>query len=127
MYKQHEGYDALGSQLKKLKDEAEKILRKVKTDHPYIVTDNFQFYINTMEEMNTQLQNDIIAGYDVGVKRLHLQNLYMERMGQLFDLYKLKIYSNYKTLKESLNEALFFVNWNRLLNNEEIIASIYPN
>ena len=37
---------------------------------------------------------DIIAGYDLGVKRLHLQNLYMERMGQLFDLYSLKVYSN---------------------------------
>jgi hypothetical protein len=34
---------------------------------------------------------DIIAGYDLGVKRLHLQNLYMERMGQLFDLYNLKV------------------------------------
>lgn len=32
---------------------------------------------------------DIIAGYDLGVKRLHLQKLYMERMGQLFDLYSL--------------------------------------
>ena len=37
---------------------------------------------------------DIIAGYDLGVKRLHLQKLYMERMGQLFDLYNLKVYSN---------------------------------
>ncbi len=37
---------------------------------------------------------DIIAGYDLGVKRLHLQKLYMVRMGQLFDLYKLKVYSN---------------------------------
>ncbi|MGE0912073.1 hypothetical protein ACQGRJ_19215 [Bacillus atrophaeus] len=33
---------------------------------------------------------DIFAGYDLGVKRLHLQNLYMERMLQLFDLYNLK-------------------------------------
>lgn len=33
---------------------------------------------------------DIFAGYDLGVKRLHLQNLYMERMRQLFDLYNLK-------------------------------------
>ncbi|MCA1200855.1 hypothetical protein [Priestia flexa] len=37
---------------------------------------------------------DIFAGYDLGVKRLHLQNLYMERMGQLFDLYNLKVYNN---------------------------------
>lgn len=37
---------------------------------------------------------DIIAGYDLGIKRLHLQKLYVERMGQLFDLYNLKIYRN---------------------------------
>jgi hypothetical protein len=32
---------------------------------------------------------DIIAGYDIGLKRLHLQKLYMERMRQLFELYSL--------------------------------------
>jgi hypothetical protein len=37
---------------------------------------------------------DIIAGYDLGDKRLYLQKLYMERMGKLFDLYNLKAYSN---------------------------------
>ncbi|WP_352523312.1 hypothetical protein [Heyndrickxia oleronia] len=37
---------------------------------------------------------DIIAGYELGVKNLHLQKLYVERMGQLFDLYKLKVYNN---------------------------------
>lgn len=36
----------------------------------------------------------IIAGYDLGVKRLHLQKLYMERMGQLFDLYNIKVYNH---------------------------------
>ncbi|MBZ5753036.1 hypothetical protein [Metabacillus rhizolycopersici] len=46
---------------------------------------------------------DIIAGYDLGVKRLHLQNLYMERMGQLFELYNIKGYTIKNTLKESLN------------------------
>lgn len=39
---------------------------------------------------------DIVAGYDLGVKRLHLQNLYMERMGQLFELYNIKCYNNKK-------------------------------
>ncbi|MBT2715418.1 hypothetical protein [Bacillus sp. ISL-57] len=43
-------------------------------------------YFYTQQELE-----DIIAGYDLGVKRLHLKNLYMERMGQLFDLYKLKV------------------------------------
>lgn len=37
---------------------------------------------------------DIFAGYDLGVKRLHLKNLYVERMNQLFDLYNLKVYNN---------------------------------
>ncbi|MBT2729216.1 hypothetical protein J7E63_20175 [Bacillus sp. ISL-75] len=46
-------------------------------------------YFYTQQELE-----DIIAGYDLGVKRLHLQKLYMERMGQLFDLYKLKVYTN---------------------------------
>ncbi|MDQ0202175.1 hypothetical protein [Neobacillus ginsengisoli] len=46
-------------------------------------------YFYTQKELE-----DIITGYDLGVKRLHLQNLYMERMGQLFDLYKLKSIAN---------------------------------
>lgn len=32
---------------------------------------------------------DILAGYDLEYKQLHLNKLYMERMGQLFDLYNL--------------------------------------
>ncbi|PDY83595.1 hypothetical protein [Bacillus cereus] len=32
---------------------------------------------------------DILAGYDLEYKQLHLKKLYMERMGQLFDLYNL--------------------------------------
>jgi hypothetical protein len=46
-------------------------------------------YFYTQQELE-----DIFAGYDIGVKRLHLQNLYMERVGQLFELYNLKIYSH---------------------------------
>ncbi|WP_257129251.1 hypothetical protein [Bacillus cereus] len=42
-------------------------------------------YFYTQQELE-----DIIAGYDLGAKRLHLKNLYIERMEQLFDLYKLK-------------------------------------
>ncbi|PGT15170.1 hypothetical protein [Bacillus cereus] len=45
-------------------------------------------YFYTEQELE-----DIIAGYDLGVKKLHMQNVYMERMEQLFDLYKLKVYS----------------------------------
>ncbi|MCT1904334.1 hypothetical protein [Oceanobacillus sojae] len=39
-------------------------------------------YFYTQQEIE-----DILAGYDLGVKKLHLQNLYIERMSQLFDLY----------------------------------------
>ncbi len=59
MYKQHEGYNLLGSELRKLKDEAEKTLRTVQSEHPYIITDKFQFYINDIEESNTQLQDQL--------------------------------------------------------------------
>lgn len=45
-------------------------------------------YFYTEQELE-----DIIAGYDLGVKKLHVQNVYIERMEQLFDLYKLKVYS----------------------------------
>ncbi|PEV50744.1 hypothetical protein COK37_21055 [Bacillus thuringiensis] len=44
-------------------------------------------YFYTEQELE-----DIITGYDLGVKKLHLQDVYIERMEQLFDLYKLKVY-----------------------------------
>lgn len=34
---------------------------------------------------------DISAGYDLGIKRLHIQNLYIERMEQLFEMYSIKV------------------------------------
>ncbi|MBT2663930.1 hypothetical protein J7J00_00175 [Bacillus sp. ISL-4] len=43
-------------------------------------------YFYTQQELE-----DILTGYDLGVKRLHLKNLYVEWMEQLFDLYKLKV------------------------------------
>lgn len=45
---------------------------------------------------------DIFAGYDLGVKRLHLQNLYMERMRQLFN-------KRHKLCRSLLIEALLFI------------------
>ncbi|WP_430507766.1 PIN-like domain-containing protein [Rossellomorea marisflavi] len=59
MYKQHEGYKLLGTELRKLKEEAEKTLRTVQSEHPYIITDKFQFYINDIELSNTQLQDQL--------------------------------------------------------------------
>ncbi|WP_224773395.1 hypothetical protein [Metabacillus idriensis] len=38
---------------------------------------------------------DIFAYYDLDVKRLHLQNLYIERMSQLLDLYNMKGYNKH--------------------------------
>ncbi|WP_257962483.1 hypothetical protein [Bacillus sp. UMB0893] len=38
---------------------------------------------------------DIFACYDLDVKRLHLQNLYIERMSQLLDLYNMKGYNKH--------------------------------
>ncbi|WP_299739126.1 PIN-like domain-containing protein [uncultured Rossellomorea sp.] len=58
-FKQHEGYNLLGAELEKLKDSAAKTLRSVKSEHPYIKTDNFQFFINGLEEYNAQLQEQL--------------------------------------------------------------------
>ncbi|MDG5789658.1 PIN-like domain-containing protein [Evansella sp. AB-P1] len=59
MFKQHEGYNLLGSELKKLKEDAKKSLRTVQSEHPYIVTDNFQFYIEDIEKSNDKLQEQL--------------------------------------------------------------------
>lgn len=59
MFKQHEGYNSLGIELKKLKDSAEKTLRTVQSEHPYIVTNKFQFFIKNMEKSNAQLQEEL--------------------------------------------------------------------
>ncbi|MFN7251810.1 MAG: hypothetical protein ACK4M9_13565 [Anaerobacillus sp.] len=60
----------------KLKDYEQKIEFCNKEDEEMIK------YFYTQKELE-----DIIAGYDLGVKRLHIQYLYLERMGQLFDMY----------------------------------------
>lgn len=59
MYKQQEGFKFLGSELTKLTDNANKIMSKVKSQHPYITTDKFQFFINNLEESNMQLEAQI--------------------------------------------------------------------
>lgn len=59
MYKQQEGFKFLESELTKLTDNANKIMGKVKTQHPYITTDKFQFFINNLEESNMQLEAQI--------------------------------------------------------------------
>lgn len=59
MFKQNEGYDLLGKELKKLKEDAEKTLSTVKSKHPYIMTDNFHFFIESMEQSNQKLQEQL--------------------------------------------------------------------
>jgi PIN like domain len=59
MYKQNEGYNLLGKELMKLKKEAERILSSVKSKHPYIMTDKFQFFIKNMEISNQRLQEQL--------------------------------------------------------------------
>ncbi|PGX57077.1 hypothetical protein COE12_03535 [Bacillus anthracis] len=59
MLKQHEGYNLLGAELRKIKKDAEKTLSTVKSKHPYIMTDKFQFYIDNMEQSNAQLQEHL--------------------------------------------------------------------
>lgn len=59
MFKQNEGYDLLGKELRKLKEDAEKTLSTVKSKHPYIMTDKFQFFIKSMEQSNQKLQEQL--------------------------------------------------------------------
>lgn len=56
MYKQQEGYNNLGKKLGELKKSAEKALRNVESEHPYINTDKFKFFIENMEQLNAELQ-----------------------------------------------------------------------
>ncbi|MCP1324643.1 hypothetical protein COK07_24150 [Bacillus thuringiensis] len=59
MHKQQEGLKFLQSELTKLKDNANKAMSNVKSQHPYITTDKFQFFINNLEESNKQLETQI--------------------------------------------------------------------
>ncbi|EJQ73466.1 hypothetical protein IG7_00769 [Bacillus cereus HuA2-4] len=59
MFKQNEGYKLLGNEFNKLKEVAEKALNTVKSKHPYIITDKFQFFIEDMEQSNQKLQEQL--------------------------------------------------------------------
>jgi len=59
MFLQAEGYDLLGKELTKLKDDATKILSQVKSKHPYIITENFNFFIKNIELSNNSLQEQL--------------------------------------------------------------------
>ncbi|MGF9604256.1 PIN-like domain-containing protein [Bacillus subtilis] len=57
MNKQQEGYKYLHTELKKLKNEAEKVLRIAKSHHPYIHTEKFNFYTENLNKLNTELDS----------------------------------------------------------------------
>lgn len=61
MFKQFEGYDVLGKDLKKLKGNAEKVLRSVKSEHPYINTHTFEFFIKSLHQANEELTDKLEA------------------------------------------------------------------
>ncbi|UII58153.1 PIN-like domain-containing protein (plasmid) [Cytobacillus spongiae] len=59
MFKQKEGYDFLGKELEKLKEEARKTLSRVKSKHPYIMTEDFDLIIDSIEQSNNKLHQKI--------------------------------------------------------------------
>lgn len=59
MSKQHEGFKFLNSELLKLKESAEKVLKRVNSDHPYIDTSKFEFYVEEIEKSNDNLENAV--------------------------------------------------------------------
>ena len=59
MYKQNEGFDLLEKELRKLKEEAKRTLNTVKSKHPYIMTDKFEFFIDDIDQSNKKLQEMI--------------------------------------------------------------------
>lgn len=59
MFIQKEGYNLLGNELIKLKDDATKTLSTVKSKHPYIMTENFNFFIENIEKLNKSLNEKL--------------------------------------------------------------------
>ncbi|HDR4453815.1 PIN-like domain-containing protein [Bacillus sp. FSL K6-1338] len=59
MFKPNEGYELLGKELAKLKGDARKTLTTVKSKHPYIMTERFQFFIESIEQSDQKLQEQL--------------------------------------------------------------------
>lgn len=59
MSKQKEGYELLGKELIKLTEEAQKALDSVKAKHPYIMAEQFKFFVESMDQLNIKLQEEI--------------------------------------------------------------------
>ncbi|MGG0577512.1 hypothetical protein ABE036_26660 [Priestia aryabhattai] len=87
------------------------IMKKIEKRHRQKLQEYKQQKINFSTEEEEKLirlfytqqeLEDILTVYDLGIKRLHFQNLYVERMTQLFDLYNIKEYKNKNQFKEAL-------------------------
>lgn len=59
MFKPHEGYTLLENELKQLKENAQKILSSVKSKHPYIMIEKFNFFIDKIKKINHELYEQV--------------------------------------------------------------------
>lgn len=79
MYKQKEGYEHLGKELRKFKDEVRKALQTVKSAHNYINIDDYQYYVEGLESFNerldVQLEKEIEQLPDSQLTKKDLLNL----------------------------------------------------
>lgn len=65
MSKQHEGFKFLNTELLKLKESAVKVLNRVNSDHPYIDTSKFIFFVEEIEKSNNTLEKAVEAEIDL--------------------------------------------------------------
>ncbi|WP_243550526.1 PIN-like domain-containing protein [Priestia megaterium] len=59
MSKPKEGYKLLVDKLSALNEEAEKAFRNVESDYPYIVTEPFKFFIESLEQEKVKIQEEL--------------------------------------------------------------------
>lgn len=58
MSKPKEGYKLLVDKLSALNEEAERAFRSVESDYPYIVTEPFKFFIESLQQENNKIQEE---------------------------------------------------------------------
>ncbi|MCM3584255.1 PIN-like domain-containing protein [Mesobacillus maritimus] len=91
MYKQNEGYALLQKELMKLKEDAIKTLNTVKSKHPYIMTDKFEFFIDGLDQSNEKIQEminvEVAAKIDHIFSKGNLFNSHKEMQSQWIHLH----------------------------------------
>lgn len=77
MFKQQEGYRKLEQKLIGLKEDARKTLATVKSDYPYIDTEDFNYFVENMEIANNELKSHIQKEIDElpDSKKIHIDIL----------------------------------------------------